>query len=256
MASAGSLSSRMVGPSAPSPNPLPQGEGEYSTLQLLPLPLREGVGGGGAAHSTKRPPRRTAPSTRPASARTAGSAAHRGTHWPTTPAAHPAAYPAVRAIVAPGSRSACIARSRGDVSIRCSRSAALECRRHRGGRRAAHRPSACRGRGRPPPAAPGPAGRSAPRSTAAHSPRISPNTWLISGDVVKSRNGSWRRVVGGVGARHEAVQPLHQRVRRISQALAISIGMHSNWPIVTPPIRKPRNTSGSRKNSQVMRAMA
>ena len=62
------------------------------------------------------------------------------------------------------------------------------------------------------------------------------------------------RVVGRIGARHEAIEPLHHRVRRISHAPAISIGIDSNWPIVAPPIRYPRNTSGSRKNSPMMRA--
>ena len=47
---------------------------------------------------------------------------------------------------------------------------------------------------RPGPASTSITGSGHPRScqvTAAHRPMISPNTWLISGDVVKSANGSW-----------------------------------------------------------------
>ena len=47
-----------------------------------------------------------------------------------------------------------------------------------------------------------------------------------------------RRVIRGVGARHEVIEAFHHRLRRISHGRpAISIGMHSNWPMVTPPIR-------------------
>src|SRR5208283_5152398 len=76
-----------------------------------------------------------------------------------------------------------------------------------------------------------------------------------------------RRVIGGVGARHEVVEPLHQaavvamgcvtgRERTISTTPATSSGIDSSCPIVAPAHRKPRNASGSRKNSPMMRATA
>ena len=52
--------------------------------------------------------------------------------------------------------------------------------------RAARRASWCRGRGRARPAARSPAGPSWCHAEAAHSPISSPNTWLISGEVMKS----------------------------------------------------------------------
>ena len=68
------------------------------------------------------------------------------------------------------------------------------------------------------------------------------------------------RVIRRVGPRHEGIQALrlplgHQGDdRRISQIPARTIGMDNNCPIVAPAKRKPRNASGSRKNSPVMRA--
>ncbi len=44
------------------------------------------------------------------------------------------------------------------------------------------------------------------------------------------------------------------RTRRTSQMPAITIGTDSSWPIVAPANRKPRNASGWRKNSPVIRA--
>ncbi len=140
------------------------------------------------------------------------------------------------------------------------------------GSRAARRPSACRAQGR---LRPGSRRSGAPidcQTTAAHRPSSSPNTWLISGEVVKSANGSRVRVVRRVGAGEEGVEPLQGQADTVSAAgvaqagrrcarttstsPAISMGSDSSWPIVAPANRKPRNASGSRKNSLTMRAMA
>ena len=156
---------------------------------------------------------------------------------------------------------AAAARSRSDAAA----ARAAKAGRGRRGSRAARRPSACRAPARPRPAAPGRARPSPARSPPPRAPSSSPNTWVISGAVVKSANGSRRRVVGGVGARHECVQPLRHagagtlrpRARqdqpdageqhRHRQQLAHG-QRRSN--------RKPRNGSGWRKNSPMMRATA
>ncbi len=64
------------------------------------------------------------------------------------------------------------------------------------------------------------------------------------------------RVVEGVGAGHEPVEPLgHRRARQTMNAPISTIGTDSSWPMVAPSNRNPRNGSGSRKNSPMIRKM-
>ena len=193
-------------------------EGEAGFIEFddrtLPLPLREGGGGRGHRLRTPQtaPPRQTAPSTARRAARTAGSAARPGTRWPAAAAARAAACPVASCQVAPGSRSAWIARSRGEVSIRCSRSAARKVRRHAADRpqRVGHQRAAARPgfhqqhRVRPADQLPGHR-RPQPEDLAEHLADL-----RRRGEVARTDRA---RVIGRVGARHEPVEPFHQPPR-------------------------------------------
>ena len=91
--------------------------------------------------------------------------------------------------VANGSFSRWTARNRGEFSTRCSRSAPANA----GATRATARSASAISVPRPGPASASTTGDGAPIArhvTAAHAPSNSPNTWEISGAVVKSANGS------------------------------------------------------------------
>ena len=195
----------------PLPRPPPaRGGGDRLVLSLLPLPLREGVGGGGAAHSTKRPsatnrsihasPRRTNCRIGSASRNSLASSSSGRSGSVSSRSCHAAS----------GSRSACTARSRGDVSIRCSRSAA----RNAGATRRTARSASAISVPRPGPASTSSTGSGRPSCSQVDRRPQSQDLAEHLADLGRCREVAERivrRVVGGVGARHEAVQALHQR---------------------------------------------